>query len=55
MIRREKLKGITAIKGATAYELQIGPFYVQFCYLMGGDWKWYTFFSRFNFMYEGKE
>lgn len=49
------MKGITAFKGATAYELQIGPFCVQFCHLMGGDWEWYTFFGRFNFMFEDKK
>ena len=40
---------IIAFKGATSYELQIGKFYVKFCYLMGGNWKWYTFFNRFIF------
>lgn len=37
------------MKGATAYEWQIGKFYGGFVFLMGGEWKWYTFFKRFYF------
>lgn len=37
-----------AFKGATSYELQIGVFWIKFCFLMGGHWKWHTFFSRFK-------
>ena len=34
------------MKGCTSYEFQIGKFYFRFCHLMGGKWKWYTFFRR---------
>ena len=46
---------MTYFKGATAYELQIGRFYVEFCHLMGGNWHWYSFFSRFIFGMEEKK
>ncbi|TCU34088.1 hypothetical protein [Rhizobium azibense] len=27
-------------RGATAYEFQIGPFWMMWCHLKGNYWKW---------------
>jgi len=36
-------------KSAIGYEWQFGRWYGRFCTLMGGNWKWYTFWDRWSF------
>lgn len=38
-------------RGATCYEMQIGPFVVSYCYLYGGHWKRWWQPSRWRFKY----
>ena len=53
---RIKIKNfIFFAKGATAYELQIGRLCVWFCFLMGGNYKWYSFFKRIEIQITDKE
>ncbi len=35
-------------KGATSYDLQIGKYWVSWCFLKGGNWKSYFQFSRWK-------
>jgi hypothetical protein len=39
---------VIAFKGATSYEASVGRFYITFCFLMGGNWHWYTLRERFS-------
>lgn len=43
------------MKGATAYEFQWGRVCFRFCHLMGGHWKWYTFWPRIKIWVAPKE
>lgn len=42
------------MRGATAYEYQIGRFGVRFVHLRGGYWRWKPW-RRVSFQYFGKE
>lgn len=36
------------LKGATAYEYQIGKWYLRIVYLSGGYYTWWAFWRRFS-------
>ena len=40
------------LRGATAYEWQIGPFYGGWVHLKGGRWQHWWQLSRFYFRYD---
>ncbi len=42
------------LKGCTAYEFQIGKYYIRWCHLKGGYWKSYFSFKRLSFHKEKK-
>ena len=46
---------VGAIKGATAYELQIGRFYARWTHLKGGHWKHWWQLDRFSFHWLDKD